>query len=227
MRVLTVAALFLAMSAAASGQAGSPRTSQDPASPLEKNQDSASQLGTSPAKPSDNGQADVAVPQIPSDVSPLPAWVTYRFFFLHVANLDKVAAQEEANGKEGEKWRTHDQRVARLSEEEGKIVRQEAHDCNQEVSDMDAKIQAEASVFRTQYPTGRDRDILLPPELEYRWQQRIQIINSHIDQLRLMLGEDSFQKLDSYVHRDFEPVVMTVPDTPVPPAKDKPLGDIQ
>jgi len=144
-----------------------------------------------------------------------------------VANLDRVAAQEEARGKDGDKWRTHDQRAAGLSEDEGTIVRQVAHDCNQAVSTMDAHIQMEASTLRTNNPTGQGRNTPLPATLEYRWQQRIQIITSHIDQLRSMLGEDSFQKLDGYVHREFEPNVMTVPGAPVLPAKDKPLGDIR
>src|SRR5580765_6128817 len=136
----------------------------------------------------------VPVPSAPADTTPAPIWVTYHFFFLHVENLDRVAAEEEAKGKEGYKWRTHDQRAAGLSEEEGKILRQKTHDCNREVNDVDAKFQAGVRDFHGQVPNEQVRDVAPLPELDQLLQQRIQIINSYVDRLRSMLGEESFQK---------------------------------
>src|SRR5437660_12724905 len=169
----------------------------------------------------------VPVPSAPADTTPAPIWVTYHFFFLHVENLDKVAAEEEAKGKEGAKWRTHDQRAAGLSEEEGKILRQKAHDCNREVNEVDAKFQAGVQDFHGQVPNEQVRKVTPLPELDQLLQQRIQIINSSVDRLRSMLGEESFQKLDSYVRSNFQPVAVQTPDTPASVSKSKHPGDPQ
>jgi hypothetical protein len=168
----------------------------------------------------------VAAPSAPADTTPAPIWVTYHFFFFHVENLDRVAAEEDAKGKEGGKWRTHDQRAAGLSEEEGKILHQKAHDCNQEVNNTDAKLQARVRDFHGQIPNEQIHDIASLPELDQLWQQRIQIINSYVDRLRSMLGEESFQKLDSYVRSNFQPVKVHASGAPASVSKSNP-GDPQ
>ena len=92
---------------------------------------------------------------------------------------------------------------------------------------MDAKIQEEAKAFRSQSSTGQSPGAALPSGLEQRWQQRTDIINSHIDQLRVALGEASFQKLDRYVHGNFQPVTVPVPGVPASAAQDKLHGRAQ
>jgi hypothetical protein len=209
MRVLTVAALFLAMSAAASGQAGEPNTSQDRASQVEQNRDSASQSGTSPAKPSDSSHAANIAPQV-------PAYVIYRFFFLHLDNLDQVALQEEAKGNNGDGWRTHEQRAARLLDEEGKILKQVAYDCNKAIRELDEKEQSIALAFQSQHPNGESLTLPPPPELLSLQDEKIAVVSSHISDLRVQLGADAFKKLDDYVQSKFTGVS---PSAPAPQSK--------
>ena len=46
------------------------------------------------SKASNHLQAEASAPQVTQDSTPVPVWVTYRFFFLHSANLENVATQE-------------------------------------------------------------------------------------------------------------------------------------
>jgi hypothetical protein len=185
------------MSGAAFCQAGEPKASQDRASQVEKNQDSTSQSGTGPARPSDNGQGAVAAPQV-------PPYVIYRFFFLHLDDLDQVALQEEARGNSGEGWRSHEERAAQLNEEEGKILKQVAYDCNKALRDLDEKAKATIAASRAQDPNGKSVNLPLPPELVSLQDEQIAIVNSSVDDLRVKLGADSFKKLDDYIQTRFK-----------------------
>jgi hypothetical protein len=142
----------------------------------------------------------------------VPNWVRYRFFFLHLASLDKLAADQEAKGKDGKAWRTHAQRAAGLSEEEGKIMKQIAFECNQAASDVTAQADALMATYRTQVAAA---PTAVPPAEQRRQlaEQKIQIINAHIDRLRSMLGDTAFQKLDTYLKETFKAEVRTSPAT--------------
>jgi hypothetical protein len=155
------------------------------------------------------------------------AWTMYGLFFEHLASLDEVADEQAAagNADAATGWRTHEQHAAGLSDEEGKILKQAAYDCNQAVKNQDAKIQAAISAFHDQYPNGQFLSIPLPPELIQLDQDRIAIINSQIDQLRLGLGDESFQKLDSYIQANFQAPVQVTPNPPGPmPPTTSPRG---
>lgn len=150
------------------------------------------------------------------------AWTTYDFYFKHLASLDEVANEQAAagNADAATRWRAHEQRAAGLSDEEGRILKDVAYGCNQAVKDQDASIQAGISAFHDQYPNGQFLSIPLPLEMIQLDQDKIAIINSHIDQLRSGLGDVSFQKLDSYIQANFQPPapVTTTPPGPVPPS---------
>jgi len=211
MRVLTVAALFLAMSAAALGQAGEPRTSQVPASQVEHSQTAAGEV-----------QNDQAL----ADAQPVPDHVIYLLYFRHLANLDQVAAQREAEGKEGRGWRSHEQRAAGLSEEEGNILKQVAYDCIQAVTEVDKKIQNVIANFHAQHPQGEYLRVPPPPELTQLEEEKMQTINLHIEQLESRLGEDAFKKLTSHVSNNFKASVKQLP-IQSPPLRAKMPGGAQ
>lgn len=138
----------------------------------------------------------------PDDPVPSPSTI-YHIFFMHLAQLDSVAAKMEAGGKSGNHWRTHDQVLAGLTAAEGDALKKVAYDCNQAMAEQNVKIQNEITSIRRQSPKGQG---LTPtPELDQLWSGRAQIINSYIGQLHSRLGETSFKKLDAYVKRNFVP----------------------
>jgi len=141
----------------------------------------------------------------------VPDYVTYRFFFTHLANLGQLADTLEKAGKDGSKWRTHDQHAAGLSDAEGQILTQVAQDCNQSLKTEDTKIQASITAFHNQFPNGQFVHVSAPPELSQFENEKIQAINTHIEQLKSQLGQDSFNKLDTYVKSTFKPAIVTLP----------------
>jgi hypothetical protein len=146
----------------------------------------------------------------------IATYAIYRFFFLNIGLLEDAADRDERRGdtRRASLWRTHEQRAANLTETEGAMVKQVAFECNQAVKDEDAKIQAEISDFRAQ--ARGDRSVPPPPEFVTLGDERKAIINAHIDKLREILGDSSFQKLDSYVHSAFRPQMIN-PRAPVSP----------
>jgi hypothetical protein len=141
----------------------------------------------------------------------VPDYVTYRFFFTHLANLGQLADSLEKAGKDGSKWRTHDQHAAGLSDAEGQILTQVAQDCNQSLKNEDTKIQSSITGFHNQFPNGQFVSVSAPPELAQFENEKIQAINTHIEQLKSQLGQDSFNKLDVYVKNTFKPAIITLP----------------
>ena len=175
------------------------------------------QLETLLRTPATERKADDPVP---------PSHVVYRFFFHHLANLDELAAKREAAGKDGEAWRTHDQKVARLTAQEGEVLKRVAYACNQALAEQDQRISAALAAWRRQDPDARSRHATLPPELAQLWAGRAEIVDSHVEQLRALLGEASFKKLDGYVQGNFRPAkqALTAPAQPPAPSSGRRTG---
>jgi hypothetical protein len=152
-------------------------------------------------------------PATPTDPnSPAPQnYQIYHIFFMHLANFDSLAAKLEANGKKADGLRTHDQRLAGLTVEEGALVKKVAYDCNQQVAAVEKRFQEAVAEFRQQHSNDQFPLRALPPDLQQLWARRAQIINSEIDQLQILLGQTSFQKLDNWVQANFRPVRQSVP----------------
>jgi len=146
--------------------------------------------------------------------SPVEDYVVYRFFFEHLENLDKGADYFEAEGKDGSEFRSYEQKAANLTELEGQVMKQVAFDCNRAVEQVMAKQKAMIDALRAQYPhtpiykIPAVYHVPLPPELAEFDQQKKQIINDHINQLKSLIGDASFQKLDAYVKKRFHPRVV-------------------
>ncbi len=185
MRTLTITAALLWVSTLALGQGPQTQTGE----PTTGQQTAQAQVGSHP-------ELD---------------YVKYRVFFRHLANLDQHATEVEAKGKNGDGWRTHEQRAIGLNADEGTILKQIAYDCNQAVEDQDAKIKAGLDAFRAQYPHGQFAKVEPPQELVQLWQERTQIITSHIEQLKSALGGPSFYKVDRYVQTLYKTAVTTPP----------------
>lgn len=135
----------------------------------------------------------------------IPDRVVYRFFFAHLENLDRVASQLEAAGKDGKGWRSHEQRAAGLSADEGAALKRVAADCNLAVKQHRARMRAALAAR-----PGRGKSFQEPsPELRQLAQDGEQIVDRRIEELRSRLGEPAFQKLDSYLRKSFKPRITT------------------
>lgn len=201
MRMIRTAAiaLFVGMSLLALSQAGWSQTAQaipgsQPSLPghLIKGLDDAP-----PKPPGASGQSSAVEQQIPVEVQ-------YRFFFLHLANLDHVADKLEKEGKDGSALRGYEARAAGLSTSEESLTKQVAFDCNHAIEDLDARVKVAftaLAAFRKQHGSAEWLQAAPSPELHQLQLERTQIIRAHMDQLKAMLGDESFQKLDGYVHQ--------------------------
>jgi hypothetical protein len=158
-----------------------------------------------------------------------PDFILYGSFFQHVADMDKIAAKRESEGKNEAGFREHDWRAAGLTEEEGASMKEIALDCIQ-------RLQEQRDQMRAQYAAqaidpsddratrGTANAIIRPSET------RRQIVEDHIAQLKQTLTDESYAKLDGYVRtllgwksvnaplqapsHKFDPLV---PDAPVNP----------
>jgi hypothetical protein len=185
---------------------------------------------------------DVTIDVTEDAPTPAPAWMVYRVFFLHLAHLDQLADQDNANGNvEGANgWRAFEQQAAGLTEGETQLLKQVAYSCNDQLKVLGAALQTQITSFRAQYPNGQFLTVPVPQEVIQSFQQNVTTINSCIDQLSAGLGAASFQKLDSYIQTRFQtgqniPIPGPTPSpTPVPisstavnpPPPDPPTNEI-
>ena len=173
---------------------------------------------------------------------PVPVWMTYQFFFVHLAHLDQLADQDQANGNvEGANgWRTFEQQKIGLTDSESQLLKQVAYSCNDSLKALDTAYQTQVANFRAQHPNGQFLNLPLPAEISQAFQQKIAAVYSCINQLSTGLGSASFQKLDNYVNSHFQPTMQPLPasgpsPTPVPisstaaappPPPDPPTTDV-
>lgn len=138
----------------------------------------------------------------------VPDSILYRFYFAHLENLDRVAAQQEAAGKEGLGWRTHEARAAGLTPEEGEVLRQVAADCNRLVRENRSRLQAALAPERSPKSAGKavqdPQENILPLAADDE-----RAVLERVDELRTRLGEAAFQKLDRYLRASFRPRITT------------------
>lgn len=142
----------------------------------------------------------------------------YQDFFLEVTVLDQVqAAPAASNGNAG---LSPIALTSILAPEEALLVKLVAAHCVKALNENGVAARREFGDFRSAYPAGRAMRI--PPQLrqEHEAQAR-KIVGLHIQQLKEMLGENSFAKLDQYVKQRPEPKVPLLP-APVPAPKTSP-----
>src|SRR5579859_547863 len=153
-----------------------------------------------------------------ADTDTAPEWMIYEFYFTHVTNLEEAADEEEkqmtekketADGSNVSPWRTHEQRTVGLTDDEAKTLREVALDCKSALKVQEQKMAVFRDEYRTQHPE-RLADPQPAPEYVQLWEERTQIIKDHIEQLKLSLGDSTFQKLDEYVKREFAPDIKKV-----------------
>jgi len=167
------------------------------------------QLEQSQQQPQADGSAQ-ARPQQPHTKA-VPDHVLYSIFFRQIANLDQAANKMDSEGKNGNELRTHVQRAAGLQESEGVILKQVAADCNKALRDNEAQAREIITRMHAQYPKGAYLKLAPPAELVQLDEDRKQIVNEHITQLRTALDEPSFARLDGYMRSLIKTTVTELP----------------
>jgi len=128
------------------------------------------------------------------DVSATPDLLEFFFFFRHLASLDAAADDAVAEGNlDASQWKSHDQRAAGLTDEQGVILKAVAYACNQTLSDP---------TISPDRPAGR-----------------MAIVSAAMSELRSRLGEETFQTLAQYVHASLGPDIEVVRSPAATPLK--------
>ena len=127
--------------------------------------------------------------------------IIYNFFFHKVANMDRLAVNIDLEGKENaEYYRTLDQKGAGLTDGEGEILRQVSDECIQLLDEQDAKIKKIIEARRAQSTTP-PKNALTMAEMSAFGKKKDLILDEQILKLTVALREESFAKLDAYVHK--------------------------
>jgi hypothetical protein len=160
---------------------------------------SAPSEATSPDR-AGSAQDSPTQPVIPT----VPERTIYRAFFSHVANDDKTATKLESEGKNVDGFRAHDQETSGLTVDEGAIVKSVALDCIQALDEMKAARHADAETRSAQSANG-SKAAVSRSEMAKARADSDDVVDVHIAQLRQMLGDASFAKLDKYVRSLIQP----------------------
>lgn len=133
----------------------------------------------------------------------------YYFFFSRVTDLDRLADKIDSEGKKNaDYYRTLHQKGAGLTDAEGEILRQISDECIQLLDEQDAKRKAIIDARLAQSTTPPKNSLTMSEMGEFGYNRNL-ILDAQILKLRESLGEESFSKLDTYVHQLIHP--STVP----------------
>ncbi|MEJ7860862.1 MAG: hypothetical protein WKF90_04400 [Pyrinomonadaceae bacterium] len=167
-----------------------PRTQQDAAKLMDQ---SAEGRVTKTASMSDSSQES---PKIPLQIS-------YLFLFKRIENVEKLATEEEAKGKDGKIYRQHYKNKAKITDEQNAALSKTAKDCLVEVSKKDAEAKKIIDKEHAKHPGGRinpGEPMPTPPiELTTLKQKRDAIILRYIDVLKESFSSTDFIKFQQFV----------------------------
>ena len=146
---------------------------------------------------------------------PIPEHVAYQHIFRHLLMLKQKSDDAQKAGKDRSELRHLVRKEAGLDEAQGKLLEAAATQCEAEVAEQDAKARVVINRFRAKFPFGIvPKGAQLPPpppELAQMQQERNQIILLARDQLRNVLGEEGFAKLDAYVKKASQNATVITP----------------
>jgi hypothetical protein len=130
---------------------------------------------------------------------PITKYVYFESFFLMMAGDEREADNYDKAGKhtEAAQERMNFPNIVGFNDAEGEILREIVFDCNCAVKELDAKVNALADKERAKIAPGTT--ITIPAELIQMHEERKTIIKDHVEKLRVGLGTDSFNKLQTYI----------------------------
>ncbi len=130
----------------------------------------------------------------------------YQEFFRELTMLDQVQASSSGNdAKQSDPIRTL------LAPDQVLMVKLVAAHCVKSLNENGVAARREFGEFRAAYPAGRAMRV--PPQLRKEHEEQAKrIVSTHVQQLKELLGEGSFAKVDQYVRS------LPEPKTTLPPA---------
>ena len=144
----------------------------------------------------------------------IPEHVVYGMFLrdLDTFNQKAEAAARNGDAKSSETWRDFYKGRAGWSDEEFRVLNQIAADCQRQLKVINVKAQKVIDARRKLYfPDNKVRpDGQMPPpspELKQLQAEHDAVILAARDQIRLTLGEQSFQRLQEFLTRTLVPTI--------------------
>ena len=140
---------------------------------------------------------------------PVPVRILYDFLFAHLVALQQTAAKLDAEGKDGSPYLTIYSRAAGLTDDEGAILNEVAHDWRRQQDAIESRIKALTAARRSE--PNPPKNLLTMDEFSQFNNDQDENMQSHIQELKSRLGDTSFAQLDAYVKVRFHPTVAQPP----------------
>ncbi len=138
------------------------------------------------------------------EVRPIPDEIAYLQLFHHALALKKLADDAAAAGKDRSGYHTLVGRHAGLPEAEAQLLEDAAVRCGPKLDDVDLRWKVIAREIRSRYPYGMYNPSIGPPPPDPRLHDLLLERNRTVllcrDELRNVLGEEGFARLDGWVH---------------------------
>jgi|GEM_PF-2444724 len=157
-------------------------------------------------------------PQTGSQTSPagsIPEHIVYEELFYNVNFLKKKAEEIDRQGKDSSGLRSTYKKEAKLNDRENDSLFEIASNCQRDVDEMDKRAKQVITAFRSAVASMEIKAGQTPPpppeELKTMQQERDGTILRARDQLRMIFGQEGFQRFDDYVQHSIKPRIRTVP----------------
>ncbi|HEV8430304.1 MAG TPA: hypothetical protein VGQ41_20540 [Pyrinomonadaceae bacterium] len=153
-------------------------------------------------------QPPLAVNADSKESTGVPKHIAYGLFFGEMIALKKKATEREKQGIKSDGMRDFHKVRGKLSDYESQVLDQVASECNDKVVKINDQARATINRERARHPHGRLKDgepLPLPPaallQLE---EQRKQTLLEAREQLRTILGQKDFDRIDNFIQQDIE-----------------------
>ena len=144
---------------------------------------------------------------LPSNTS-VPKHIAYGLFFGEMMALKKKAVERQKQGMKNEAMRDFHKLRLKVSDHEGQVLEQVASECNDKVVKINDQARVIINKERARHPHGRLKEgeplPVPPPELLQLEDQRTQTLLDARDQLRNLLGQKAFDRIDTAIQNDIE-----------------------
>ncbi|MGC2236073.1 MAG: hypothetical protein WA584_07920, partial [Pyrinomonadaceae bacterium] len=134
------------------------------------------------------------------ELKPFPKPITYAMFIRHVANEDSRVTRELKAGEPGH--RQNYSLAAHFAQEQELPVRAILLAANRRL-EANAREQRRIYGEWTEQYGPESRNLPPPPELQAAQKEQGTIVEQTIDQLKQALGDDSFDKFDSWITKHY------------------------